>query len=93
MKTRDIKARAEELLEGYDEAMIEDLVFMITDEVDGMVVEDIDDDFILGLLSNWKGQLQDPGEWAFDAVQSEIETIEDQRYEEAKDQQMMGDKL
>lgn len=87
IRTRDLKNRAEELLDNYDEAMIDDLIQLVIDELKGMTVEEIEDeDFWLGIIQSWSPQ--DPDEWSFDAVQSELDDIGDQKYEEEKDRRM-----
>lgn len=84
--SRHIKNRACELMDEYDQAMIEDLLKMATDECDGMDVESIDEDFWLGILQSWSPK--DPSEWAFNQVQSEIDDYADAKYEEEKDRRM-----
>ena len=84
MRTRDIKARAEEFESQYDEAMIEELVNMVRDELEGMSVDDIDEDLWMGIFDSW--ELPDVGEWCFDKVQSELDDIGDQRYQQMKDE-------
>jgi len=86
MRTNQLKAAAEEYLSEYDEAMIYELLKMAKDELDGMTVEEIDEDLWLGIFQSWNPQ--QPDEWAFDKVQSDLDDIADQKYEEEKDRQM-----
>ena len=87
--TKRIKARAEELVEGYEDAR--DMAF--NDEFKDMFMEHfvgktlphntINEDDIQGFLDSFS--FPDEDEWAFDQVQSELDDIGDQKMEEYKD--------
>jgi len=83
MRTNQLKALAEDYLQEYDEAMIEDLLQIAKDELEGMTVEEIDEDFWLGIFQSWNPQ--DPDEWAYEKVQSHLDDIGDQKYQEWKE--------
>ena len=82
MRTRDIKARAEELANGYQEARDIEFneqfrdMFSIESEI-------ITEDDLQGFLDNFT--FPEEGDWAYDQVQSELDDIGDQRYQEWKD--------
>jgi hypothetical protein len=85
MRTRDIKARAEELLEGYDEARAEAFYEEFEDMfvVNGALAP-IDEDDVQGFIDSFT--FPDEDEWAYDQVENEIADIEDQRYQQMKDE-------
>jgi nitrate reductase assembly molybdenum cofactor insertion protein NarJ len=85
MRTRDLKALAEEKLDGYDEAMIDDLLTAFKHELDGQVVEDVNEEWIVEIFSNWQETTPLPFDWAYDEVQSELDDIGDQKYQEWKE--------
>ena len=88
LRTRDLKALAEQKLEQYDEAMIDQLVDMLTDELSNMSVEEIDEEFLTEVFYNWKNNLPDEGEWAFDEVQSDYDDYCEAKYDAWKDEQI-----
>ena len=81
MRTNQIKARAEELLEGYQDARDEEFNNQLRDLMDGIVVSEDD---VQGLIDSFT--FPEENDWAFDAVQSEIEDIGDQKYMQYKDE-------
>jgi hypothetical protein len=85
MRTRDIKARAEELLEGYDEARAEAFYEEFEDMfvVNGALAP-INEDDVQGFIDSFT--FPDEDEWAYDQVENEIADIEDQRYQQMKDE-------
>ena len=82
MRTRDIKARAEELADGYQEARDVEFneqfrdMFSIESEI-------ITEDDLQGFLDSFT--FPDEGDWAYDQVQSELDDIGDQKYQEYKE--------
>ena len=87
-----MKKRAEELAEGYqdarDEAFSDEFIdmFMLTDENGEVLMKTFTEDDIQGFLDSFT--FPDEGDWAFDAVQSELDEIGDQKYEMLKDERM-----
>ncbi len=86
IRTRDLKARAEELEDGYEEAKAEAFTREVTDEMEGMEVEEMDIDFFQGCIDSFT--FPDSGDWAWSQMESEIEEIGDQQYELEKDRRM-----
>ena len=84
MRTNQIKARAEELAEGYEEAKMEEFTNQLLDELDNMEFSELDSDFFQGLLDSFT--FPDEWDWAFDAVQSELDDIGDQKYAQMRDE-------
>ena len=87
MRTRDLKARAEELACNYDEARDE----AFNDEFRDMfkhcfnksnLVLTYDD--VQGILDSFT--FQEEGEWAMDQALNELEDIADQKHEQMKDE-------
>ena len=88
---RQIEADAEEFYEKYDEEMIEELLNQMRDELEGMKVDDIDEDLIEEIWINWKEKLPDRGKWAFEMANDRcIDAMED-RYEDYRDRQLLGE--
>ena len=83
--TNRIKQRAEELAEGYeearDEAFDEEFTFEFTE--DG-ILKFVTYDDIQGFLESFS--FPSEGEWSMDKVQSELDDIGDQKYEQWKDE-------
>ncbi len=86
IRTRDLKARAEELEDGYEEAKAEAFTREVTDEMEGMEVEEMDIDFFQGCIDSFT--FPDSGDWAWSQMESEIDEIGDQQYELEKDRRM-----
>jgi len=86
MRTNQIKARAEELAEGYqdarDEAFNDEFYDEFTDT--GMLTTSLTEDDVQGFLDSFT--FPDKWDWAFDAVQSELDDIGDQKYEQMRDE-------
>lgn len=90
MRTRDIKARAEELSIGYEDAYNEafdkefqDFIFPQGVNTNIAKLSFTKDD-IQGFMDSFT--FPDEGDWALDQVQSEIEDIGDQKYEQMRDE-------
>ena len=88
---RQIQADAEEMCEKYDEVMIDNLLEQMKDELEGMEVDDIDEDIIEEIWMNWKEKLPDRGEWCFDEAMDRCNDAMEQRYEEARDRELLGE--
>lgn len=88
MRTRDIKARAEEYEEQYDEAMIDDLKDAINDYLDGLSADSVSPDTIYEIVEEWNNILPDVWDWCHDQVQSDIDSYEDAKYEQMRDERM-----
>ena len=82
--TNMMKERAEELLEGYEDAKAVAFMTELDGEMDGMDVSEMDIDFFQGFIDSFT--FADEGDWAFDAVQSELDDIGDQMHEQARDE-------
>ena len=82
-RTRDIKELIERKLEEYDTAMVQDLLDLAAEELDGISIEDLDEDVWVGIFQSWT--TKDPQQWAEDEVESDYDTHCDQLYEEYKD--------
>ena len=89
IRTRDIKARAEELLEGYDDAMDEKFNEEFRDafsehfkenQIEGIITYDD----VQGFIDSF--EQPDEYKWAYDKVNSEIDDMADQAHEEARDE-------
>ena len=93
MRTRDLKARAEELSVGYQEARDEEFHVQFQDMFMRVIDTELGDECILtGTLTEDDVQgfidsfdFPDEDTWSFDAVQSELDTIGDQKYQEWKE--------
>ena len=83
--TNRIKERAEELLEGYQEARDEAFYEEFEDifVVNGALTPITEDD-VQGFMDSFT--FPDEWDWAFDAVQSELDDIGDQQYQQWKDE-------
>ena len=88
---KQIEADAEEFYEKYDEEMIEELLEQMKDELEGMEVDDIDEDLIEEIWINWKEKLPDRGEWSYSMANDRCEEAMEQRYEEARDRELLGE--
>lgn len=88
IRTRDLKARAEELLEGYDDAKNEAFNDEFRDfykeyeiNIDNNIITQDD---IQGFIDNFT--FLDEGDWSFDKVQEEIEDAADMELQLCKDE-------
>ena len=85
--TNRIKARAEELLEGYQDARDEEFSNQLKDFMSEYLDHQaVNEDDLQGFIDNFEFPNED--EWAFDEVQSELDDIGDQQYEQMKDERM-----
>lgn len=86
-RVRDMKARAEELLDGYQDARDHEFNLYIRKELEEWSDdEEITEEDLVTLVGSFK--FPEEGDWAWDAVQSEIEDVEDQRHEQMRDERM-----
>ena len=90
LRTRDLKALAEQELESYDDEMIEELTNQLIDYLDGISIEEIDATEVYDLIEAWETDLPDPGEWAFSQVESKIDDYNDQAYNQMKEERAFG---
>ena len=81
MKTRDIKARMEEVEEGYEDAREEEFNEQLRDFMEGITVNEDD---IQGFIDSFT--FPDPYNWCYDKVMNEIEDIADQKLQQRKDE-------
>ena len=86
MRTRDLKARAEEFLTEYDEEMVEELQDRLKQYLEDLTVDDVDTLEITDIVDDWVSQLPEAYDWAYDKVQSELDDIGDQKYQAYKDE-------
>ncbi len=88
MRTNQIKNRAIELLESgrYEEEKAEAFKQELNDYLEGVTVEEADIDFFQGFLDTFT--FKDEDDWAFDAVQSELDDIGDQQHEQMRDERV-----
>ena len=96
MRTRDFKARAEELAEGYQDARDEEFynqfmdMFCTTPEYfcDNKIltISELTEDDVQGFLDSFNFPYE--SDWAANAVQNELDDIGDQRYEEERDRRI-----
>ena len=93
MRTRDIKARAEELIEGYQEARDEEFSNEFKDYVlDYLKLGHpahnlkniITEDDIQGFMDSFT--FEDEWDWAYTQVQNELDDIGDAKYQQMKDE-------
>ena len=86
MRTRDLKARAEELACNYDEArdeaFNEEFADMFASKL-GFIL-DVTYDDVQGFLDSFT--FDEENDWAMDQAQNELEEIGDQQYEQWKDE-------
>ena len=92
IRTSEIKARAEELAEGYQDAKDEEFDNQFRDMFSsyfntklGMHLSVTEDD-VQGLMDSF--DFPDENTWAFDQVSSELDDIGDQAMEQARDEAM-----
>ncbi len=85
MRARDIKARAEEFEEQYDDAMTDKFNEEFREFIEPMLkTEDaISEDDIQGFMDSFT--VDDISDWCFDRVQSELDDIGDMKYQQCKD--------
>ena len=86
MRTRDLKARAEEFLTEYDEEMVEELQDRLKQYLEDRTVDDVDTLEITDIVDDWVSQLPEAYDWAYDKVQSELDDIGDAKYQQMKDE-------
>ena len=88
IRTRDMKARAEELSEGYQEARDEEFTSQFLEEFPESRIEinGITEDDIQGFLDSFT--FEDEADWAWSKMESEIDDIGDQMHEQARDERM-----
>jgi hypothetical protein len=83
-----MKARAEELLDGYEdarnEAFHDEFEDMFMSKTGGLL--QLTEDDVQGFLDSFT--FPDEDEWAFDQVQSELDDIADAKYEQMRDERM-----
>jgi len=87
MRTQDIKARAEELEDDYEPAMISNLIEDLDNELTGMSIDDINADILEDIVANWYYNMPSISDWCFDQIDIELNTVADQKYQEYKDMQ------
>ena len=87
LRTNDIKEMAEKKLGNgeYDEAMIQRLIDLATETLEGMTVEEVDEDVWNGIWQSW--DVDDPYEWSQSEVISDYEDYCERIYESWKDEQ------
>ena len=90
MRTRDFKARAEELTDGYEEARDAEFNSQFLDFIlppggvkDCKAISFTEDD-VQGFLDSF--DFPEQWDWAYDKVQSELDDIGDQKYEQMRDE-------
>ncbi len=85
MRTRDLKRRMEEVEEGYDEAYEEAFSLEFRDFIKPMLHDNdvITEDDLQGFLDSFT--FPDQADWCYDKVQSELDDIGDQRYQQHKE--------
>ncbi len=88
LRTNELKRMAEDELDNYDDEMIEELQDQLKDYLDGISIEEVDSTEVYDLIEAWETALPDPGEWAFDKVQSKEDDAGDAAYDRYKDEQM-----
>ena len=86
MRTRDMKARAEESLEEYDQARTEEFNNQFVNFLKScnFPQEQVDEDDIQGFMDSF--QFPDEYEWAYDQAYSEYEDAQDAKYQQMKDE-------
>lgn len=88
MRTRDMKALAEEYEEQYDEAMIDDLKDAINDYLDGLPADTVNPDTMYEIVEAWSNALPEVWSWCHDQVQSDIDDYADAKHEQMRDERM-----
>jgi len=86
MNSRRIKDRACELAEGYEKARADEFRTQLTDEMEGMEVDEMDIDFFQGFLDSFN--FQDENDWALDQAEDEYADAQEAKYEEYRDRKM-----
>lgn len=86
MRTRDMKARAEEYEEQYDEAMIDDLRDELEVYFADIPADSINPNTIYEIVEAWNSKLPEVWDWCHDQVQSELDDIGDQMHEQRRDE-------
>ena len=88
MTRRDRKImedRANDLVESYDEAMINDLIELMKIELEGLALADIDEDLVEDIWINWKENLPEPGDWALGEAEGEYDSYVEDSYESLRE--------
>ena len=88
MTARQLKDRACELSEGYEEAMKQDLRDTIEEYIESADVDSIYSDDIAERVEQWNDELPEEGDWALSQAESEYEGYMDSKYEQMKDERM-----
>ena len=88
---RKIQEDAEDYLEEYDSEMVDNLIYMFGDVLAGYSVEEIDEDKIEEIWLDWKSELPDPNEWAYDKAMNRCIDAEEAKADARRDDMMMGD--
>ena len=84
MRTNDYKHLIMQEVENYDVEMIDLLIEMIEDELEGEDVESIKLDTFEAILDEWQSKLKLPFDWAMDKINNEIANEEERRYDESR---------
>jgi len=83
--SRQIKDRACELAEGYEEARDEEFNMQFQDFITALdAFNTVTYDDVQGFMDSFT--FPEESDWAMDKAESELEDIEDQRYEQWKDE-------
>ena len=86
-RTRDMKARAEQLSEGYQDAKDYEFNEQFTNFITGTPAsQPLTEEDVQGFLDSFT--FPDETEWSWNEMESELDDIDDQRYEEEKDRKM-----
>ncbi len=86
MRTNKMKQMAEDYLDEYNDAMIDNLLSDIKDYLVGLTAEDIDATEVYELVEDWEAKRPEPYDWALEQVDNAIEDIADQKYQQMKDE-------
>jgi len=83
---KQMNKRAKEIEESgeYEVEKAEAFKSELIDEMESMTVEEMDIDFFQGFIDSFT--FKDEGEWIADKVEGEIDDIEDQKYQQMKDE-------
>ena len=91
MRTRDLKALAEEKVElEYDEAKADAFRQELNDEMKDMETEEMDIDFFQGFLDSFT--FSDAWDWAYAEVDNELNAIGDAKYEQMRDERIVNER-
>ncbi len=86
-----INKSAEDYLETYDEKMIEELLQILNDELEGAEPVSVSPEHIEELVQNWQFLLPDPGQWAGEKAYCEYEDAMEAKADEERDERMMNE--